>query len=1342
MANGTYAVNRTYSDDLSDTVFNSDCIDLSLTGYDFLGWYPTDNPDDTTNKRMYWDTPIIADDQITFPATGNGYIRLYAYWKAKTFPITLHAMGGHFTDNSDEKSTSVTYDSAYAYIQGWSEVVWDNDHTLIGWFTSDGTQKTNDLRYNGDETLVTDLYARWATAAKVHSDGGALESVTCCGAISVVTVESLYTIPVEDGEAVNVNLTNCGGDLRCITKTGYSLVGWYWDNGTFQNPVDFNANYPMNGELYAKWQARPVYVVFHDNKPTGPGATAGTVTWNSPLSEMELPDHTYTGGNYDGENLFTTNFNSSNLLTLPGYTFGGFFKDVDCTQQANFTDDINATNFDIDWVNNVGTIHLYAKWTPKTYELILHNNGNDASPATINGSSDPVTAYVKFDSLYSTAWIDDNVNWGNHFNAERTGYEFVGWYTQSENDAEVLGSDTYSTIIEDGQHLYAYWTPKTYTCTLEMNGGTLNSGCSAIANNRFTVTYDKAIDNGLEGCDWTSTNSMIRTGYTFAGWKTLDGSDAVFTNTYRRLGDTTFYAKWTANSFNVTFDGNAPEGATVTPPTSLLQETFGENYVLPDDPVCPGYDFLGWFTSKNGNVKVTDETTCTTDGKHTLFAHWREHTYMVVLNAGDGKFNSNNLDTIHVHIPYKSSFITLDDWANDFGVDRTYYDFVDWYTEPNGQGTKIEGSTTYQWTKDTTLYAHWTLHNYHVTLNTDGGTLPDGCSSSCTYNITYEQTINEAANCIITNAIRPEGGYSPVWNVDPEEPWEYNSDQTFSVTDWKVTNLTITLDPQGGTFQNQSINHWYNLNYWYGGEWLSNSEGRNVYGKMIKRASVGSMAAWWDNSNELDNHQLNERTGYDKGGWYTAPNGPDGMGAPVDNGTELKDEHSHSLYFYWIPRDVTVNFKKNKPGSTSVSLDPNWNSKTVKYDALYGTLPTASCDGYTFHGWFLNNSGTGTEITEESYCNQSQISWPSTTGKIDLYAKWTADTLLVKFKVNQPTDAETTLAVDTALIVFDTRYEEIFDKNGVHYTTTPKLPTPVCTSNNYVFRGWYYKNNATNSDKEIVDTVKYRIPHDTTLYARWEKKITVDTVFQDSVSCNGFGDGKITVQNIRGGEGNFRVVITSEDNVMYDDTVTRNGSATTVVFEGTEQKPIRAGNWTVQIFDTDHPEGTSATTKTGADGCKLNPSYLVEVLEPKPLTFTATPSPQTCYNLGSIKIDVHGGNGYDTVKWVGSTGIASQAGARELQGEYDAVNDIWNATTTINSLLAQNVTIHVTDQKSCPVDDQMVTIGQPNEVVPTFDPVEATVCSGQEFILPENRPAGIRYSRAAAAQVRAPRLAI
>lgn len=43
------------------------------------------------------------------------------------------------------------------------------------------------------------------------------------------------------------------------------------------------------------------------------------------------------------------------------------------------------------------------------------------------------------------------------------------------------------------------------------------------------------------------------------------------------------------------------------------------------------------------------------------------------------------------------------------------YDFAGWYTEQNG-GTKIESSTTVTVAGTQTLYAHWTEHEYTVTV--------------------------------------------------------------------------------------------------------------------------------------------------------------------------------------------------------------------------------------------------------------------------------------------------------------------------------------------------------------------------------------------------------------------------------------------------------------------------------------------------------------------------------------------------------------------------------------------------------------------------------------------------
>ena len=62
------------------------------------------------------------------------------------------------------------------------------------------------------------------------------------------------------------------------------------------------------------------------------------------------------------------------------------------------------------------------------------------------------------------------------------------------------------------------------------------------------------------------------------------------------------------------------------------------------------------------------------------------------------------------------------------------YTFEGWYTEPTG-GVKIESTQTMP-AQDVTYYAHWTVNNYTVSFNANGGTI-DTASKLVTYDSAY-----------------------------------------------------------------------------------------------------------------------------------------------------------------------------------------------------------------------------------------------------------------------------------------------------------------------------------------------------------------------------------------------------------------------------------------------------------------------------------------------------------------------------------------------------------------------------------------------------------------------------
>ena len=160
-------------------------------------------------------------------------------------------------------------------------------------------------------------------------------------------------------------------------------------------------------------------------------------------------------------------------------------------------------------------------------------------------------------------------------------------YFSSDGDACGIGLNTAGDVV-----LGNLCT----TITLNPNGGTLPE---------FSLVAGAALP------------ILFKTGYTFAGWyekPELSGNPVtdIPTNSTENLN---FYAKWTANTYTVTFDAN---GGSVSQTSAVT--VAGKLTSLPT-PTYDGYDFLGWYTQKDGGDKVTTDTVFTVDS--TIYAHWQ-----------------------------------------------------------------------------------------------------------------------------------------------------------------------------------------------------------------------------------------------------------------------------------------------------------------------------------------------------------------------------------------------------------------------------------------------------------------------------------------------------------------------------------------------------------------------------------------------------------------------------------------------------------------------------------------------------------------------------------------------
>lgn len=400
-----------------------------------------------------------------------------------------------------------------------------------------------------------------------------------------------------------------------------------------------------------------------------------------------------------------------------GWTFGGWYKDAECTDDWDFANDV---------VNE--TMTLYAKWTINSHTLTWNWNGGSTS------SESYTTAGSK---NYGTT-----ITYPANNTMSKTGYNFSSWSSSpSGNPTSMPDADLTIT---------ANWTAKTYTITLDLEGGT--TGATSL-----TMTYNSSSFTG-----WTAPT---KAGYTFGGYyKDDDGTGAQIINASGVLqastaytgaggiwtndGAVTLHAKWTAKNYTVTLNDGSGSGG-----SGSKSVTYNSNTNLTSNVAVPTYtgnDFRGYFTSTGGSgTKVIDGTGAwikgtsyvdasgnwVYDGSPTLYAYWTAYEYenyrtscsdmydivlddglVATTNNGSAKVANNGTALTSLVAPTKNG-----------------YD-IDYYCTTSGLATKIAESTgalsasvtvggnawtnsSSQWVRGAgeTFYTKWTAHTYNLT---------------------------------------------------------------------------------------------------------------------------------------------------------------------------------------------------------------------------------------------------------------------------------------------------------------------------------------------------------------------------------------------------------------------------------------------------------------------------------------------------------------------------------------------------------------------------------------------------------------------------------------------------
>ena len=457
------------------------------------------------------------------------------------------------------------------------------------------------------------------------------------------TSGSVPTATTHDSGSNPTLATNSG----TLARTNYTFDGWNTladGTGTSYAEGASYSNITADLTLYAKWYGSLTY-----DLNGGSGTTPTDSTKYRPSQSATVA--------------------SGTGLSRTGYTFGGW----NTAANGSGTDYAASASLTM-----AGNTTLYAQWDAITYQISYNGNGNTSGTAPSNQT-------LTYNGSVTLASQPSGMN--------KTGFNFGGWNTQANGSGSTLAAGaTYST--NSGLTLYALWVANV---TYDANGATGGS-----------VPTDST--DYLSGATVTvSTNSgtLVRTGYTFSGWQTAAGGGTLYddsgSDTFLISGNTTLYAKWTATSYTVTYDGNTSDSGSVPTQQSA---SGGGSVIIPNNTgnlVKSGLMFGGWNTQSNGTgTTYSPGATYTPTGNVTLYAIWLT-PYTVTYDG-----NGNTSGSAPGNQTWGSGQ-TATVASNSGTLARSGYTFAGWQTTTTGGTTYAAGTGTFTVTGNVTLYAKWTV---------------------------------------------------------------------------------------------------------------------------------------------------------------------------------------------------------------------------------------------------------------------------------------------------------------------------------------------------------------------------------------------------------------------------------------------------------------------------------------------------------------------------------------------------------------------------------------------------------------------------------------------------------
>ena len=1058
-------------------------------------------------------------------------------YKEETSPGTLSASSYKFTDyNSCASATSLSSGTiSCGYTATTTLTATDaTGYDFVGWYNASGVQQTTSKTltiYPTEDAIYYAFFKRKQFTVNFEPKG-------TFGTSTVTAAISAFSISSGSQQNYGSKITFTASPAK-----GYFVEGWYsdaectvpLDNG--QKTTYRISSLEANSSVYVKFM--PFTISATMTPTTGATGVAQdfsfNITSNAPLnSGYYVGVYNFgevgSGEHGNGEMNGIVQYNSSPTIYyrtgVVGFASAGIY-----TTQAFLMKESNvlATSEKITYTAGAGDSF--------TVSFNMNGHGDAVEPQNILSGN---TATVP--SPEPTA----------------TGYTFGGWYENPECTGSAFN---FSTAITVSRTLYAKWTPKTTTVTLDQQSGT-----GGTAN--VTATYDAAMP---------AATMPKRDNYTFNGYFT--GTEGSGTKYYNADGTSaknwdiedatkTLYAHWTEIKYEVTISVSNSSATTGTINCSAA----------------------GWVPSNNGTAQIGNAT----EVSMIVGAPASGYTWGSWVLSGGVELISGNLTDAKIVVKATSAgtatYTYVEDLSTEWKIigqspsDKANSPFSSWtYASSTNTMAKATGHSTESVAYATISVPAASVTGEYYEFKISNGTTHYGYGESAGYYILFDKTKTDKSvysNNNNDHALRfkPNVAGDYTFKIDYS-----NNPKTVSVT--FPTAYTVTYGvgtgytSMGGVSTSPNITSGDyviagtnitftatpNLGYKFVG-WYNNAECTGNAISTNATYNIASLSADTYLYAKFDYRPLYIHADFAPNGWntpvqmtqstenravYTYEIDPLAAksGTPASEGhhfhfvNTVENPNDHKAYNYkgvqtptgsgfLTNEDIHLTDEKN----ATIQFDLMRKSKititlTLKSidDDPKPTVNIAADPYYTVHTATGGSGAAGVTISPESVEARSGANSGEIIATIDpgyTFTNWTADPTIT---ITSPNDPTTTVRAtgEGTLIANATAnsYTVHFDGNGntgglmndmsaLTYGVAFKLTANAFTKTGYTFAGWATEaaGAVAYTDGQLVYNLTDVNNGTATLYAKWTPKNYTVTLDKQT-SAEGYGGNEGTVAN-------------------------------------------------------------------------------------------------------------------------------------------------------------------------------------------------------------------------------------